>query len=57
MGVFVSDLVFARSRVRIGPSHQARDDTDCDGRYKVRYKNTYMIIILSVTFTDIHKIS
>ena len=45
MGVFVSDFVSALA-VRIGPSRQARADTDCEGRYKVRYKNTHMIIYI-----------
>ena len=48
MGVFVSDFVSARS------SPRARVDTDCEGRYKVRYKNTHMIIMLSLMYCDLY---
>ena len=49
MGVLYRTL-YLPVAVRIGPSRQARDDTDCEGRYKVRYKNTHMIIMLSLMY-------
>ena len=51
MGVFVSDFVSARSSP-YRPEPPA--DTDCEGRYKVRYKNTHMIIILSLMYCDLY---
>ena len=48
--VFLYRTLYLPAAVRIGPSHQARADTDCEGRYKVRYTNTHMIIILSLMY-------
>ena len=52
--VFLYRTLYLPGAVRIGPSRQARDDTDCEGRYKVRYKNTHMIIILSLMYCDLY---
>ena len=53
MGVFVSDFVSARSSP-YRPEPPGEGDTDCEGRYKVRYKNTHMIIISSLMYCDLY---
>ena len=52
--MFLYRTLYLPVAVRIGPSRQARADTDCEGRYKVRYKNTHMIIILSLMYCDLY---
>ena len=48
--VFLYRTLYLPVAVRIGPSRQARADTDCEGRYKV----THMIIILSLMYCDLY---
>ena len=52
--MFLYRTLYLPVAVRIGPIRQARADTDCEGRYKVRHKNTHMIIILSLMYCDLY---